>query len=106
MKAKASVEPAASANNQLERQSDGDVLRQFGVLYAPDYVINAGSVIAISHEGPDSGLGLMRREVTSFGETMTLIFKRAEEEGKATSEFADAIAEEQLQSPRLYADAA
>lgn len=97
---------AGSANNQLERQSDGDVLRQFGVLYAPDYVINAGGVIAISHEGPDFDLGLMRREVARIGQTMALIFKRAEEEGKATSAVADAIAEEQLQRPRPHAAAA
>ena len=44
---------AGSANNQLETIDDGERLRQHGIVYAPDYVINAGGVIAIGHEGPD-----------------------------------------------------
>jgi leucine dehydrogenase len=38
---------AGSANNQLERPEDAERLRSRGILYAPDYVINAGGVIAV-----------------------------------------------------------
>jgi len=87
---------AGAANNQLERASDGELLKGYGILYAPDYVINAGGVISISHEGPDFDLGLMRRDVARIADTLVLIFKRAAEEDRATSAVADAIAEEKI----------
>jgi leucine dehydrogenase len=34
-----------SANNQLAQDSDGELLHQRGILYAPDYIVNAGGVI-------------------------------------------------------------
>jgi leucine dehydrogenase len=39
---------AGSANNQLARDEDGALLWKRGILYAPDYVINAGGVMAIA----------------------------------------------------------
>ena len=41
-----------SANNQLAEARHGRVLAEAGKLYAPDYLVNAGGVINISHEGP------------------------------------------------------
>src|SRR5207244_1592511 len=38
---------AGSANHQLAEPSDADRLREAGILYAPDYVINAGGVIQL-----------------------------------------------------------
>jgi len=89
---------AGAANNQLERPGDGEFLRDCGILYAPDYVINAGGVISISHEGPDFELGFMRRDVVRIGETLSLIFRRAEREDSSTSSIADAMAEEKLRA--------
>jgi leucine dehydrogenase len=41
---------AGGANNQLATRDDGDRLHQRGILYAPDYVINAGGIINVSTE--------------------------------------------------------
>lgn len=41
---------AGSANNQLKKDSDGEALHQKGILYAPDYVINAGGLINVALE--------------------------------------------------------
>lgn len=41
---------AGGANNQLARAEHGDILAQRGILYAPDYVINAGGIIAVTDE--------------------------------------------------------
>jgi len=97
---------AGSANNQLERAEDGAHVRACGILYAPDYLINAGGVISISHEGPDFELGLMRRDVARIGETLTLIFKRADHDDLPTSVVADQMAEERLEAGRKRSAAA
>ena len=41
---------AGGANNQLATPADGDRVQQRGILYAPDYVINAGGIINVSTE--------------------------------------------------------
>ncbi len=41
---------AGGANNQLARAEHGDALAARGILYAPDYVINAGGIIAVTYE--------------------------------------------------------
>ena len=91
---------AGCANNQLEAPEDGARLMERGILYAPDYVINAGGVISISHEGPDFDLGLMRRDVARIADTLGDIFKRADAESLPTSVVADRMAEERLAAGR------
>jgi leucine dehydrogenase len=46
---------AGAANNQLLNDSDADLLKQRGILYAPDFVINAGGLINVSHEITEDG---------------------------------------------------
>jgi leucine dehydrogenase len=41
---------AGAANNQLAEQKDGAALQLAGVLYAPDYVVNAGGIISVARE--------------------------------------------------------
>ena len=41
---------AGAANNQLQRNEHGDKLRDLGILYAPDFVINAGGLINVEDE--------------------------------------------------------
>ncbi len=95
---KASV-VAGSANNQLARAEHGALLRARGVLYAPDYAINAGGIINIAHE--DRATGTYDREgalaaVARIGDTLAEIFRRADAEDRPTSEVADALAEERF----------
>ena len=88
---------AGAANNQLERPEDGADLAARGILYAPDYVINAGGVINLSYEH-DSGYDraqAMTHTARIYDMAMK-IFGRAEQERRPTSDIADDMAEELL----------
>ena len=88
---------AGAANNQLAEDRHGEALRARGILYAPDYVINAGGVINISCElagpyDPDTAL----TKVSAIGPTLAEVFRRAEAEDRPTNTIADMIARERL----------
>ena len=84
---------AGAANNQLKTREMDKELRDKGVLYAPDYVINAAGVISVGLEiqGTWTKEELSRR-IDKIGETLTEIFKRAEAEDRPTGEIADVMA--------------
>ena len=88
---------AGSANNQLAHPDAADVLLERGILYAPDYVINAGGAIGIV--GLDQ-LGWTDTEVeaalTRIGETLREIYARADEAGMTTAAAADALVSARL----------
>ena len=94
---------AGSANNQLAEERHGEALRQAGILYAPDYAINAGGVIVIAHETrpgrPAYDETLAMQHVDRIQETLLAIFERAEQDGIATSVAADRVAEDRLAPP-------
>jgi leucine dehydrogenase len=88
---------AGSANNQLAQPDAADLLRAAGILYAPDYVINAGGAIAINF------LELNGRNQTDvdaalakIGDTLTEIYARADTDGTTTAAAADALAASRL----------
>lgn len=87
---------AGSANNQLGRPHHGEEVRRRGILYAPDYVINAGGVIDVYHEriGYDPERAL--RHIEAIGPTLAAIFARADSEGRPTGAIADAMARERI----------
>jgi leucine dehydrogenase len=91
---------AGSANNQLTQPEAAEVLGERGVLYAPDYVINAGGAIGVA--GTEQ-LGWSADEVNAalarIGETLEQVYRRSEEEGISTAAAADAIADERLSEP-------
>jgi leucine dehydrogenase len=84
---------AGSANNQLAEPEDAERLRAAGILYAPDFVINAGGVI---HAWGTEGLGWTPEQVEArlarLGDELLAIYARAEAEGIATAEAAERIA--------------
>jgi len=89
---------AGSANNQLLEPHHADDLKARGILYAPDYVINAGGVIAL---GLDDGSGnfdmdTMLKKVDDIGYTLKQIFVEADAAGVSTMTIADEIAERRL----------
>ena len=90
---------AGSANNQLAEPEAAELLRARGILYAPDYVINAGGAIAIV--GLEQ-LGWSKSELDTalarIGETVLEIYERADSGGISTAAAADALAEERLKS--------
>lgn len=88
---------AGSANNQLAQPGVADRLVARGILYAPDYVINAGGAIGLvgleqlGWNGAELDAGLAQ-----IGETLREIYRRAESEGISTAAAADAVADERL----------
>ncbi|MEP1934040.1 MAG: Glu/Leu/Phe/Val dehydrogenase dimerization domain-containing protein [Roseibium sp.] len=87
---------AGAANNQLETPADGFALKKRGILYAPDYAINAGGVISIALATPGSDDSLVREKTIAIGETLGTIFERAERNNKTPEQIADRLAEERL----------
>ncbi|MCK9194144.1 MAG: amino acid dehydrogenase [Nevskia sp.] len=85
---------AGAANNQLAKTRNGHALLEKGVLYAPDYVINAGGIIDIYYEGPDYKTETVHAHLERIGTTLTEIFARSAKVGRPTGEIADAMAEE------------
>jgi leucine dehydrogenase len=91
---------AGSANNQLAQPEAADVLTERGILYAPDYVINAGGAIGVA--GAEQ-LGWSEDEVSAalarIGETLRDVYRRSAEQNISTAAAAEAIAEERLNEP-------
>ncbi|HVM09436.1 MAG TPA: Glu/Leu/Phe/Val dehydrogenase dimerization domain-containing protein [Acidimicrobiales bacterium] len=95
-----------SANNQLATPECGDLVEERGILYAPDFVVNAGGVINISEELSPKGYhrerayGIVRR----IYDTTTTVIATARTEGITTAAAANRVAErriEQLSNVRL-----
>jgi leucine dehydrogenase len=88
------------ANNQLANDEDGDRLAARDILYAPDYVANAGGVINIAEElsagGYDRDRALGR--VATIRATMARVFAVARERTTTPARAADALAEARLAS--------
>ncbi len=85
-----------AANNQLAEDRHGVMLRDKGVLYSPDYVINGGGIIRVAgqlYEWPDSEI---EARVRAIAKTLEEIFARSEKQSRPTNEIADAIARERI----------
>ena len=87
---------AGAANNQLAEDRHGADLAERGILYAPDYVINAGGVINIYHELEGYDRDRAFAHVGRIGGTLETIFARAAAEKLPTNVMADRIAEERI----------
>ncbi len=87
---------AGSANNQLDTPEDDQRLAQKGILYAPDYVINAGGVINVSLEKGNYSATESRKRIKQIEQSLYAIFKRADHEKLPTGAIADIIAREHL----------
>ncbi|MDH3196166.1 MAG: amino acid dehydrogenase, partial [Hyphomicrobiales bacterium] len=87
---------AGAANNQLASAADAGRLHRRGILYAPDFAINAGGVIAVALGLP----GVCERRITdkveAIGATLSAIFARTGAENRTTAQIADRLVEERL----------
>ena len=88
---------AGAANNQLAEDADGIALTQAGVLYAPDYVINAGGIISVAREyfGGASD-AQVTAEIHGIPARLTEIFERGRREMRPTNSIADQMARERI----------
>ena len=87
---------AGAANNQLAEPRHGIELMKRNILYAPDYVINAGGIIDIYYERTGFDAAKARMHIEGIADTLTEIFERACSEGRGNGEVADMIAEERF----------
>lgn len=87
---------AGSANNQLAELRHGQTLHERDILYAPDYVINAGGLINVSLGNLDVPLDTIRSKTLGIGTTLKNIFERSKIDNCATYLIADQIAEDIL----------
>ncbi len=88
---------AGGANNQLLTDDDGRELQRRGILYAPDYIINAGGVINVACEiGTTYSLGRATEKTQRIYESMERVLYLAAKEEIPTSLAADRLAEARI----------
>ncbi|MCH1931367.1 amino acid dehydrogenase [Shewanella sp. A25] len=82
---------AGCANNQLAEVRHGEQLKEMGILYAPDYVINAGGIINVSFEN-NYDAAKSEAKVREIYNTLLKIFAKADAENRTTGDVADEMA--------------
>lgn len=87
---------AGAANNQLAHGYHGQRLHDKGILYATDYVINAGGLIYAASKYFNTPEDQVTQRIATIGSSLLEIFQRSQQENRPTSEIADKLAEEKL----------
>ena len=87
-----------AANNQLASNEIGDELERRGILYAPDYAVNAGGVMNVSLEIEGYNRERAMRMMRTIYHNLTRIFEIAERDGIPTYKAADRMAEERIEA--------
>ncbi len=87
-----------TANNQLSSLEVGDELHARGILYAPDYAVNAGGVMNVSLEIDGYNRERAMRLIRSIYHNLGRIFALSQSEGIAPQRAADQIAESRILS--------
>ena len=89
-----------AANDQLLDARHGDALHARGILYGPDYLVNAGGLLSVLFEkGETDEEGVVER-IRAIGPRLAALWQRAREEGVAPHRVADRIVEERLAAAR------
>lgn len=92
---------AGAANNQLARgQTHGPAITERGILYAPDYVINAGGLINVYGEINEWSAERSKRKAGDIYNTLLRIFEYAKAEGLSTHQAANKVAEQRVLEAR------
>ena len=91
---------AGAANNQLAEERHGAALHRRGILYAPDFVVNAGGLIDVAHEGPGYDPVAVLKDCERIRATTLEVFERAAREGAPPSQMALRMAEENFTGPQ------
>jgi leucine dehydrogenase len=91
---------AGAANNQLQSTTHGLLLQQRNILYAPDYVINAGGLITVSLGYLRQPLSEIRSRTLALEQTLLDLFERSQAENCPPGLIADRMAEDILYRSR------
>jgi leucine dehydrogenase len=85
---------AGGANNQLAMAGDGERLQQRGILFAPDYVINAGGIISVCLEYlGETKASVVRERIDGIPDRLEQIWTESAETGRDPAAVADSIAQ-------------
>jgi leucine dehydrogenase len=84
------------ANEQLAEPGDGDALHSRGILYGPDYVVNAGGLLSLVYDTEHADDDTVTSRVVAIGPRLRAIWDRARAESLAPHRMADRMAEERL----------
>ncbi|MFF2175540.1 Leu/Phe/Val dehydrogenase [Lysinibacillus sp. NPDC058147] len=87
---------AGSANNQLQDSRHGDYLHELGIVYTPDYVINAGGVINVADELYGYNRERAMKRVEGIYDSIEKIFEISKRDGIPTYVAANRLAEERI----------
>jgi leucine dehydrogenase len=85
------------ANNQLATNAMGDELERLGILYAPDYAVNAGGVMNVALEITGYNRERAMRMMRTIYHNLARIFEIAQRDGIPTYRAADRMAEERIE---------
>ncbi len=88
---------AGAANNQLAEARHGDELVRRGILYAPDYVINAGGLINVYGELNGWSPDRAKHKAGEIYDTLLQLFELSKEQGIPTHDAADRLAERRIE---------
>ncbi len=92
---------AGCANNQLAEPEDGDRLHAAGILYAPDYVVNAGGVIQlVGLEDLGWDEDELQQGLAKIGDTLRTLFRSASEQGITPAAAAEQLAMQRVAAAR------
>jgi len=92
---------AGCANNQLAAPEDGDRLHEAGILYAPDYVVNAGGVIQlVGLEDLGWTEDELEEGLARIGDTLRTLFRAASDDGITPAAAAERLAAERVAAAR------
>jgi leucine dehydrogenase len=91
---------AGAANNQLKETTHGDTIHEMGIVYAPDYVINAGGVINVADELYGYNRERAMKKVEQVYNNVERVIEIAKRDGIPTYAAADRMAEERIEKMR------
>ncbi len=88
---------AGGANNQLKEERHAEALKDKGILYAPDYVINAGGLLAVFNELKGKTLEEAKRDAAGIEDRLYQMYEEAKEEDITPLEAANRYAERKME---------
>ncbi|AMA73690.1 MULTISPECIES: branched-chain amino acid dehydrogenase [Aneurinibacillus] len=87
---------AGSANNQLKEECHGDMLQELGIVYAPDYIINAGGLINVADELQGYNRERALKKVEMIYDNILRVFEISKRDNIPTYKAADRMCEERI----------
>ncbi|KIL47469.1 leucine dehydrogenase [Jeotgalibacillus campisalis] len=87
-----------SANNQLLEEEHANALKEKGILYAPDYIVNAGGLIQVADELYEPNKERVLRQTKGIYTSLINIYKTAAEDGMTTIEASNLFCEQRMKS--------